>query len=264
MALTGHDHIVIAVQTEFRRAAGFHRHDRGQCCPLRCLGFFAAKTATHTAHFHCHRIGRTAQHIGNIVLHFGWMLGRTMQQNIAVFLRNGQANLPFKVKVILPANFHARGSTVLGLRQGRCGIALFHHMWLGDKKLLFKGFIHRQNRWQFFVFDLGQFGGMAGLCAGFRRNTKNRLTIKLHHPIGQDRLVTGMCWRYIIHTGHIISGQNTHDTRCGTHLGQVHLGDFAMRDSCRAGCQMQRAERFDNVIDINRFARDMFWPAVML
>ena len=75
MALAGHDHVVIPIQPEFRRATGFHRHDGGQCRPLRCLRFLATKPTTHTAHFDRHRIGRTAQHVGNIVLHFGWMLG---------------------------------------------------------------------------------------------------------------------------------------------------------------------------------------------
>ena len=137
-----------------------------------------------------------------------------MQQHVTVFLRDGKRDLTFKVKVILPANFHSGRPAMLGLGKCRRRIPLFHHMGWCDKKLLFKRFIHRQNRRQFFVFDIRQFGGGTRLRAGFGRHTKHRLTIKLHQSVGQNRLIMGMGRGHVINTGHIIGGQNAHHTGC--------------------------------------------------
>ena len=263
MAFAGHDHVVIAIKTELGRTSGFGRNNGGQCRPLHGLCFLAAKPAAHAAHFDRNRIGRTAQHIGNIVLHLGRMLGGAMQQHIAILARNGKTDLPFKVKMILPANVHPPGMTMLGARQSRLGIALLHHMWRCYEKLLFQCFGNIQNRRQFFIFDFCQLGCGTGLRTGFCSDTKDRLAIKLHDAIGQNRLIIGVGWRNVILTWNIIGGQNTYHARCSADLGQVQLANLAMRDGRRTRCQMQGAKRFIDIINIDRLARHMFGAAIM-
>ena len=75
MPFASQHHVIIAIKPELTGFTRDARAKRRNCRPLRGLAFFAAKTATHPAHFAGHIGVGNAQHTGHNVLNFCRMLG---------------------------------------------------------------------------------------------------------------------------------------------------------------------------------------------
>ena len=124
VALAGDDHIIIAVIAHF---AGLARQARGHGAGHGqgvALTFLAAKTTPHAAGFDAHTMHRHANGLGHFVLNFGGVLGRTMDQHIAVFLWQGGGGLAFEIEMFLPAHDYLACQAVLGLCNGWGRVAL--------------------------------------------------------------------------------------------------------------------------------------------
>ena len=107
MALAGHDHVVITIKAAFGRPAGDVGCECSKCCPLRGLAFLAAKGAAHAAALAGDERVRHAQHLGDDVLHLGWMLGRGNDGHRRAFLWQRHGDLAFEVEMFLPADKEA-------------------------------------------------------------------------------------------------------------------------------------------------------------
>ena len=102
--LAGHDHIGVAIEPELAGPTGHARSDRGKHRPLGRLRLLAAETAAHAAHAAGHERVRHAEHARGDVLHFARMLGRRVDQDRAVLTRDGERDLAFQIKMLLPAD----------------------------------------------------------------------------------------------------------------------------------------------------------------
>ena len=103
MPLAGRAHVVVARKPELHRATRFPGKHRGDARDDRRLAFLAAEAAAHAAHLHRHRIERNAEHMRDAVLHFGRMLGRREDMEVAAFAGRRDRDLAFEIEVILPA-----------------------------------------------------------------------------------------------------------------------------------------------------------------
>src|SRR6185436_9148204 len=84
------------------------RAERRERCPLRGLRLFAAEGAAHASHLDRDRGGRLVEHVRDHVLQLARMLRRRIDQHVA-FARNGEAYLPFKIEMLLPADLERAG-----------------------------------------------------------------------------------------------------------------------------------------------------------
>ncbi len=126
MALAGHHEVVVAVQPQLDRPPQLAR---GQSRPHRQmpgLRLFAAKAPAHAAADHAHRVQRNIQRLRHPVLHFTRVLGAAVDQPLAIFLRQGVGDLPFQVKVLLPAHVQRAAQDMGCRRQGLRCIAPAH------------------------------------------------------------------------------------------------------------------------------------------
>ena len=74
MPFAGDDHVVVAVQSQVYRLAGFvgeQCSDAGEEC---CLSFLSPEAATHTSYFDSYGVVRSTQHLRNRMLHFSGVL----------------------------------------------------------------------------------------------------------------------------------------------------------------------------------------------
>ena len=114
VALAGHRHVVVTVETELRRTAGHVRGQRGEAGPLRRLRLLAAERAAHPPAFADHRGVGCTEHGGHEVLHLGGVLGGGPDPHLVVFSRDGESGLAFKIEVLLAADAHAAFEPVRG------------------------------------------------------------------------------------------------------------------------------------------------------
>ena len=70
------------------------------------------KRAAHAPHLDRHRAVRDVEHVGDEVLHLARMLGRGMDEHVAVLARNGERDLAFEIEMLLPADAQRAGDAV--------------------------------------------------------------------------------------------------------------------------------------------------------
>ena len=104
VAFAGDHEVVVAVQPQFHRPPQLARCQRRPHRQVPGLCFFAAKAPAHAAADHAHRMQGNVQRMRHPVLHFSGVLGAAVDQPLPVFLRQGVGDLPFQVKVFLPAH----------------------------------------------------------------------------------------------------------------------------------------------------------------
>ena len=109
VALAGHDHVVVAVEPHLARPPGLPRAERGERRPLRRLALLAAEAAAHAPHLDGDRVVVEAEHMGDDVLHLGRVLGRGMDEHVAVLAGDGERDLAFEVEMLLPADAELAG-----------------------------------------------------------------------------------------------------------------------------------------------------------
>ena len=87
------------------------------------------------------------------MLHLGRVLGRTVDQHIAVLGRDRHGDLALKVEMLLPAHVNAAGKPQRRPSQGGVGVATLHHLGRQDETPRRQGLINRQDWLADFVFD---------------------------------------------------------------------------------------------------------------
>ena len=107
MPLAGHDHVIVAVEPAFDRPASPPRDQCRDTGKEIALSFLAAKPAAHPPDLDRDRVAGHTQDPRHHLLHFAWMLGRTVDQRLASFARNGECDVALKIKMILAANGQA-------------------------------------------------------------------------------------------------------------------------------------------------------------
>ena len=123
MALAGRDHVDLARQAEFHRPAGLVRGQRRRARHPRGVALLAAEAAAQAAHHGRHAIEVTAQQAGADVLDLGGMLGRGMNDDVAVLAGQGEGHLAFEIEMLLAADAELGAQPVRRAVQRGIGIA---------------------------------------------------------------------------------------------------------------------------------------------
>ena len=100
--LAGGAHVVVFVVNHARGPAGFCRHQRRHHGRNAGLRFLAAETAPHPFANADDLVHVQTQRLGHNVLRFGWILRRTVNDNLPLLARICQGRLRFQIKLFLP------------------------------------------------------------------------------------------------------------------------------------------------------------------
>ena len=207
VTLPGHRHVVVAIETKFRRTSGDVRGKRGEAGPLRRLRFLAAERPAHPpALAHHRRIGR-AEHAGDKVLHLRRVLGRGVDPHLVVFAGHSQSRLPLEVEVLLAADAHAAVEPVRGGVNGGGRLPapeLVGGQHLGtDGEALIDGDAGSDR----LDVDAGAAGRAPGRVAGLGDDREDHLPVKEDLAGREDRIIVegGAA---IIHAGNVRGGQH--------------------------------------------------------
>ena len=131
--LAGDGHVVVAIIAHLGGAARLGCHHGAGTGQRIALAFLAAKAAAHPAGLDPHGVHWLADRLGDLVLDLGRVLGRGMDDHIAVVLREDEGSLAFEIEMLLPTHFEP---PLKALRGGLEGII---HIALGpDARALFK------------------------------------------------------------------------------------------------------------------------------
>ena len=213
------------------------------------LGFFAAKTATHAAALHPHRVVVQTQRMRHPMLHFAGMLGAAVDQPLALRLGYSVGHLAFEVKVLLPAHFQAAAQRVLGRLQARLHIAPAHKHRRQYIALRSQRLLHRQHGGQGFNVEHHFARSAARLHHAARHHQAHDLTNVLHRVARKNRFVPGkgrehgvarnvLCQQHRHHTGH---------SPCGARVNGLEL---AVGHGGQDGRRMQGALQLGHVVDV--------------
>ena len=126
VALASDHEVVIAVQAQLDGAAKLACRQGRPDGQMPGLRLFAAKAPAHAAALHRDGMRTNAQRVGHPLLHFARVLGAGVHQPLVLLLGNDVGNLPFQVKVLLPAHFQRALQAVRGAGQTGVGIAAPH------------------------------------------------------------------------------------------------------------------------------------------
>ena len=192
MALAGDDHVIVAVIAHLAgppRGAGRQRTGHGQRI---ALAFLAAKAAAHAAHLDAHRAHRQMQGMGDLVLHFGRVLGGRVDDHVAPLLRQGQRDLPFQIEMLLAAHLDLPADPMGGGGDGGGGFTPGPDHRTGlEPAVRGQRLIHRQQGGAFGIADLAHPRRPARGLVAVGDNQEDRLPQVMYGAGGQQRLVMG-------------------------------------------------------------------------
>lgn len=261
MALSGGQHVLVAVGAQFHRAAGSARRHRGHHSEEICLGLLAAKGPAHAPHLHRDRRRGQAKRVGHHVLDLGGVLGRREHAHLASLARDRQCNLPFKIEMILPADLHSSGETARRSGDRRFGVPDRERQRFGHQIAPGLGIGNGQTSRSRGVGDLCQADGPARRVAGLGDHSKEWLSVEQRHPVGQHRIVLFAGRRDIV-VGQVRGGQNRHNPGRHAHRLDVErkgrMGMFRKPER-----RVQRARGFGDIVDIPCGPRHMAERTVM-
>ena len=140
------------------------------------MAFFAAKAAAHTTTFHADRMHRHAQRVGDLVLDFGRVLGRTVNDHVPVILGEGEGCLTLKVEMFLPTHVELTSQAAGGSFNGRFRIALGPRARPTFKEATSRHrVLNRENRFFFCDLDFSETSRFAGVQVAVGDDHENRL-----------------------------------------------------------------------------------------
>ena len=261
--LAGDRHVVVAVIAHLGGAARQGRHHRAGAGERIALAFLAAKAAAHPAGLDADRVHRLADGLGNLVLDLGRVLGRGMDDHIAIVLREDEGGLAFQIEMLLPAHLEPPLKAVRRGREGGVDIALGPDAGAFLKAAVCgKGLVDGQDRRLFGVGDLGLPRRAAGGVVARRRHEEDLLADIMNGAIREDWFVMRRRGA-IVGEGHIFGGQHHDDTGGRADVAQVHRRDAPPRDGRQAKGEVQRVGGSRDIVDIARRARDVQGPGIM-
>jgi len=227
--LAGHDHVIVAIQSQFAGTAGFVGSQCGNTGNQCRLAFLATKCATHSSANHSDVVGWPAGRVCEQHLHFVRVLRRAVHQQAIVFLRYRHRDMTFEIKLVLAAQEQAAIRPVWRSLQRGVRIATDQCFTGQDERFFFDRRQRVQNGVEFLVVDARQ---PCGLSCGIHRccyDCKYRLSDVLHKVGGENRII-GNNRSVIIISGDIACEANTNYAWRCKHVRKIDVADFSMRD----------------------------------
>jgi len=176
MALAGQHHVDIAIEAELDGPSGFRRSQSGQARNTCSLGLLTAEPAAHSPDFHRHLVIENTECFRHQMLDFARMLGRAHDRHVSTLAGDGEGDLAFQIKMILPAD--PKSSRQAMRRRVDCSfrLAALHLMRREDESFLLHGLIDGEDRIKGRGFDLGQQSGASCLQDCVSDHQEQRLT----------------------------------------------------------------------------------------
>ena len=262
MPLAGHDHVVVAVDADLGGTAGANGDQGGGSGEQGRLALLAAEASTHAADFHRDGVIAHAQHLGDIVLHLGGMLGRGPDMDVAVLARRGERDLAFEIEMVLAADDQPPFQDMRRGGDGPGGVAQTHNLGGFDDATRGAGVRDGHQDGQVFVGDLRQLRRGQRLIPGLGGDGEQRLADVLDQAVSEERIVAGH-GADVVGPGDVPGGDHIDDAGRGSDGGQVERDDAGVRPLAHAQDHMQQLARLGDVVDIERPAGDMTLGAVM-
>ena len=251
------DHeVVVAVDAQLDGPAQPRSRHRSHAGEHRALRFLAAEAATHAPAFHLHRVQRPVQHVRHVVLHFARVLGAAVDLHAAVFDRHRNADLPFQIKLFLPAQFELqrqalRRSSHRGRRVTALQVHGRHHVLLRGVR----GLRRQDGRQRPCAHHLArQGGGATRRVAAVRDHGKHRLAEVVQRVAGltcQDGFIRQQS-AALVGAGQVACAEHIHHAGLLANAVQVQALDDAVRQGRQAQHRMQRARQFRQVVGVGR------------
>ncbi len=135
VALAGHRHVVVAVESHLGGAAGLRRDQGAGAGRGGGLRLLAAERAAHAPHLDRHVGMADAEQVGDEVLAFARMLGGGEDMDLSGLARDRHRDLAFEVEMLLPADFERAGQAVGGGGERGGGIAARHALGRLDQRV---------------------------------------------------------------------------------------------------------------------------------
>jgi hypothetical protein len=196
-----------------------------------------------------------------MVLHFGRMLGRGIDQHLAALAGKRKGDLAFEVEMLLAAAAQPAFEPLRRARERRHIAALRLHR-RQHEHLLFQRLLDREHRLERLVFHFGEKRRAARELDARRRHGENRLTAELDQLGGEQRLV-GQHRPDVVHAGNV--GRRHHRDHAGRLAHRIEVKELDARMRLRGAAKggVQRAGGFGKVVDIARFPGDVQTGAVV-
>ena len=230
VTLSGHRHVVVAIEADLRGTAGHVHGQRGEARPLRRLGLLAAEGTAHPPALAHHRGPRHPEHVGDEVLHLRRMLGRGPDPHLVVLSWNRERRLPLEVEVLLAADAHPAFDPVR--RVPDRGRRLTASELVGSEHFRAVGqpILHRDAGRHRLDFDAGAAGRPPGGVARVGDHREGHLAVKENLARGEDRIVAER-GAAVVRSRDVRGGQHRQHPGAGTHRVEVDRADDAARGS---------------------------------
>ena len=97
-------HVVVAVIAHFAGRDRVPCRDGAGHGQRVALALFPAKAAAHAPRLHAHGVHGSAEGLSDLVLDFGGVLGRAVDEHVTALKRQGEGGLTLQIKVFLTAD----------------------------------------------------------------------------------------------------------------------------------------------------------------
>ncbi len=263
MSLAGYPHVIASGQAHFNRPAGQACRDGAQAGHARRLGFFTAKTATHSAHINRDLIHADAHDLCHQLLDLRGVLRGAEYLQRVVLTRDHHGRLGFQIEVFLPANMKRALYAVRRTGQRRLDVAALVDMGLLHKTALQQSLFYIQQRGQYLILDHRRHRALSGRIRRVGQHGNNNLPNIFDAVLSQQR-VAGLQRADIVDAGHVLPGEDADDTGNVVARLDINVSDTGMGMIAQARTEMQQTGLLRFVIDIYRLAGHVFIGAFML
>ena len=262
VALAGEDEIVVAVEADLAGAAGDAGGERGERRPLGRLAFLASEPAAHAAHLAGDVGIGQPEHAGDHVLHLRRVLGGREDVHRPVLVGGRESDLAFEVEVLLAADaerpfepVRTSGDRRLSVPAaegivGEDGLVPFERVLDGDARRLARD-LHR-----------GELDGAPGRVAGLGHDGEEGLAMEAD-DVGGEQGVVAEGGGNVVDPGNVGGGEHGDDARGGSDCCEVERDEPSPRPRRLADCNVERAVRLAEIVDVERGALDVLGGGVV-
>ena len=262
VALAGDRDVVVAVVAKLHRASGHPRGERGGARRMRGLRLLAAKSTAHPPALDADPVRLHAERVGDLELHLARVLGRAVDEHVAVFPRHGVRHLALEVELLLAADAKAALQPVRRGGKRRLPVTALERDRGDHERLLRERVLDGEDRRQVLVLDDGEPRRPARRIDRLGDDEEDRLADELHFVGGEDRIVV-QDRPDVVLARNVRGGEDRHDAGRGAHGGEVHRPDAGVGAPGQPECGVERAASLEDVVGVRRLARDVQVRAVV-